>query len=94
MLISPCGYGAEQARNEYRAMSFPDQWSAIPAVRDHRVYAVEANHYFSRSGPRLATGIEILAKAFHSSLEVSREAEGAILPIATGVGAVSAAASA
>ena len=34
MLISPCGYGAEQARNEYRAMSFPEQWNAIPAVRN------------------------------------------------------------
>jgi iron complex transport system substrate-binding protein len=94
VLISPCGYSAEQARNEYRAMSFPDQWSAIPAVRNHRVYALEANHYFSRPGPRLATGIEILAKALHPSLEVSREAESAILPIASDTSAVSAAASA
>ncbi len=79
MLISPCGYSAEQARNEFRGMSFPDQWNAIPAVRNHRVYALEANSYFSRPGPRLATGVEILAKAFHPALEVSREAESAIL---------------
>jgi len=87
ILVSPCGYSAEQARNEYRAMEFPDQWKAIPAVRNNRVYALEANGYFSRPGPRLATGIEILAKALHPSLEVNQEAESAILPIASAASA-------
>ncbi len=83
ILVSPCGYNAEQARNEYRAMEFPEQWSVIPAVRNNRVYALEANGYFSRPGPRLGTGIEILAKVFHPSLQVSQEAESAILPVAS-----------
>jgi iron complex transport system substrate-binding protein len=81
LLISPCGYEGKQARDEYRAMSFPDQWNAIPAVRNVRVYALEANRYFARPGPRLVTGIEALAKVFHPSLKVSTEAEVAILPI-------------
>jgi iron complex transport system substrate-binding protein len=84
ILLSPCGYSAEQACNEYRAMSFPDQWNAIPAVRNSRVYALEANSYFSRPGPRLATGVEILARVFNPALPVGSEPEGAILPIATG----------
>src|SRR5450755_2970136 len=83
ILVSPCGYSAEQARNEYRTMQFSDQWNVIPAVRNSRVYALEANGYFSRPGPRLATGIEILAKVLHPSLEVSQEAESAILPVAS-----------
>jgi iron complex transport system substrate-binding protein len=83
MLISPCGYGAEQARDEYRSMAFPDQWNVIPAVRDNRVYALPANSYFSRPGPRLVTGIEILTKVFHPSLAVSPEAERAILSVAS-----------
>jgi iron complex transport system substrate-binding protein len=83
ILVSPCGYNAEQARNEYRAMEFPDQWNVIPAVRNNRVYALEANGYFSRPGPRLGTGIEILAKVLHPSLQVSQEAESAILPVAS-----------
>jgi iron complex transport system substrate-binding protein len=82
LLISPCGYNAEQARAEYLGMSFPEQWSAIPAVRNNRVYALQANSYFARPGPRLPTGIETLAKIFHPSLAVSAEAEGSILPIA------------
>jgi iron complex transport system substrate-binding protein len=81
LLISPCGYEGKQARDEYRAMSFPDQWKAIPAVRNARVYALEANSYFARPGPRLATGIEALAKIFHPSFQVSLEAAAAILPI-------------
>ena len=81
LLVAPCGYGAEQARDEYRSMSFPDNWNVIPAVRNGRVYALEANSYFSRPGPRLITGIEALGKLFHPVVEVSREAEAAILPI-------------
>jgi len=81
ILISPCGYSAEQARTEYQNMSLPDQWNATPAVRNNRVYALEANGYFSRPGPRLATGIEILTKALHPFLTVSAEAEQAILPV-------------
>jgi iron complex transport system substrate-binding protein len=84
ILVSPCGYSAEQARDEYRNMPFPEQWSVTPAVRNNRVYALEANGYFSRPGPRLATGIEILAKALHPTLTVSAEAEQAILPVAVG----------
>jgi iron complex transport system substrate-binding protein len=84
ILIAPCGYSAEQAREEYRGMSFPEQWSVTPAVRNNRVYALEANGYFSRPGPRLANGIEIIAKALHPMLTVSEEAERAILPVAIG----------
>jgi len=84
LLIAPCGYTAERACNEYKSMSFPEPWLAIPAIRNGRVYALEANSYFSRPGPRLATGIAALAKLFQPAIEVSREAETAILPITTG----------
>jgi iron complex transport system substrate-binding protein len=81
ILVAPCGYSAKQAGDEYRSMIFPDQWNAIPAVREKRVYALAANSYFSRPGPRLVTGIESLAKVLHPSLRVSPEAEAAIVPI-------------
>jgi iron complex transport system substrate-binding protein len=91
LLIAPCGYSAQQGREEYRSLNLPEQWSAMPAVRNGRVYALEANSYFSRPGPRLATGIEALAKLIHPSIEVSREAENAFLPIANGARAARAA---
>ena len=40
-----------------------------------RVYALEANSYFSRPGPRLVTGIEALADVFHPGIKVSEEAQ-------------------
>ena len=84
LLIAPCGYSAQRARDEYLSIDLPEQWNAMPAVRNGRVYALEANSYFSRPGPRLITGMESLAKLLHPAMEVSREAEAAILPITAG----------
>jgi len=81
LLIGPCGYSAKQARQEYESLALPDQWNAIPAVQNNRVYALEASSYFSRPGPRLVTGIEILARVFDPRIAVSAEAESAILRI-------------
>jgi len=81
LLIAPCGYSAQQAREEYLSLDLPDQWNAIPAVRNNRIYALSASSYFSRPGPRLITGIEILAKVLQPTIPVSFEAERAILPI-------------
>jgi iron complex transport system substrate-binding protein len=81
ILISPCGYSAQQARNEYLAMAHPDEWNAIPAVRNGRVYALEANSYFSRPGPRLVTGIEALASLFHGRVHGGEEAQRAALRV-------------
>jgi iron complex transport system substrate-binding protein len=82
ILISPCGYSAQQARNEYLSMSHTDEWNAIPAVRSGRVYALEANSYFSRPGPRLVTGIEALAGVFHPGMPVGEDAQRAAMRVA------------
>jgi len=81
LLVAPCGYTAKQARDEYQSLELPEQWNAIPAVRNNRVYALEASSYFSRPGPRLVTGIEILAKVLQPCVTVSPEPKSAILPI-------------
>jgi iron complex transport system substrate-binding protein len=88
LLISPCGYSAPRARDEYRSMTHEEGWSSMPAVQQGRVYALEANSYFSRPGPRLIAGIEALAKVFHPAIEVSSEAQAAILPIVSQAKAV------
>jgi iron complex transport system substrate-binding protein len=75
LFIAQCGYSAQQACEEYRAMSFPEEWSAIPAVRNSQVYALDASGYFSRPGPRLISGIEALAKVLHPEVVVRTEAE-------------------
>ena len=91
LLIAPCGYSARQARSEYESLELPDQWNVIPAVRNNQVYALDANSYFSRPGPRLMIGMEILAKIIQPSVVVSREADSAILHIPSGRAAARAA---
>ena len=81
LFIAQCGYSAQQALDEYGAMTFPEEWSGIPAVRNSRVYALNASGYFSRPGPRLISGIEALAKTLHPEVSVSPEAESVVLPI-------------
>lgn len=60
ILAMPCGYNAEKAAKEYRQTEFPAWWGELPAVRNSRCYAVHANAYFSRPGPRLVDGIELM----------------------------------
>ena len=81
LFIGPCGYNAEQARREYLSMNFPEAWRSIPAVRDGRVFALDANSYVSRPAGRLVTGIEAMAKALHPELQVRAKVESALLPI-------------
>lgn len=81
LFIGPCGYNAEQARLEYMSMKFPETWRSIPAVRDGRVYALDANGVVSRPAGRLVTGIEAMAKALHPCVGVRPKAESALLPI-------------
>ena len=81
LFIAPCGYNAEQARQEYLSMNFPEEWKSIPAVRDGRVFALDANSYVSRPSGRLVTGIEAMAKALHPSLQARAKVESALLSI-------------
>src|SRR5262249_37396233 len=81
VLVAPCGYAAKQAAAEFHAMKLPSAWHDVPAVRNGQVFALEANSYFSRPGPRLVTGLEILAKVLHPQVKVSREAEAAMAPL-------------
>ena len=85
IVVAPCGYNADQARAEYHSVAFPREWQEIPAVFNNQIYYVDANSYFSRPGPRLVIGIEILAKLFHPGISVSREAEQALRPLAVSV---------
>jgi iron complex transport system substrate-binding protein len=59
----PCGYGTERAAEETRG--FLDRIAATGAVR---AVAVDASAYFSRPGPRLVDGVELLAHVLHPDL--------------------------
>jgi iron complex transport system substrate-binding protein len=68
LIVMPCGCGLAKAAEEARQLfSYPGA-SSIPAVRNGRVYAVDANSYFARPGPRVVEGTELLAHLLHPAV--------------------------
>ena len=68
IVVSPCGFDADQVLNESMVLSAYDEWEKIPAFQSDRIYAVNASAYFSRPGPRIVDGLEILAHIIHPEL--------------------------
>jgi iron complex transport system substrate-binding protein len=60
VIVMPCGYDAERALEE--AVSYADELASLGA---RRIVAVDAAAYFSRPGPRLIEGLEVLAHILH-----------------------------
>jgi iron complex transport system substrate-binding protein len=61
----PCGFEIPHTLKELPALIRDEKWKSLRAVRSGSVYAVNANAYFSKPGPRAVTGLEILAKILH-----------------------------
>jgi iron complex transport system substrate-binding protein len=82
LIVMPCGCGLEKAAAEARQLfAYPD-WSDLPAVRNNRVYAVDASSYFARPGPRVVEGTELLAHLLHPDLFDWKGPQGAFRRIA------------
>ena len=65
IVVMPCGFDLARAADEGDALAARPGWSALSAVRDGRVHAVDANAYFNRPGPRLVDSLELLAHLIH-----------------------------
>ncbi len=68
IVLMPCGFNLKRTVSEYGTANFRDGYMNLPAVREQRVFAVDANSYFSRPGPRLAEGVALLAHLIHPDL--------------------------
>jgi iron complex transport system substrate-binding protein len=65
IVFMPCGYYLEEAEDEANTFLQHPEFADTPAARNGNVYAVDATSYFSRPGPRIVDGLEILAWAVH-----------------------------
>lgn len=61
IVVMPCGFGLKRTLAEAPTLRTFPGWENISAVRGGRVFAVDGNAYFNRSGPRLVDSLEILA---------------------------------
>jgi iron complex transport system substrate-binding protein len=63
VVCMPCGYDAERSAQEARAFA-----AELRSLGARKVVAVDASGLFSRPGPRLVDGLEVLAHALHPEL--------------------------
>jgi iron complex transport system substrate-binding protein len=67
LIVMPCGFSVERTHTELlQLMQQPGQWHLSSDLVQH-TYLVDASSYFSRPGPRLIDGIELLAALLHPS---------------------------
>lgn len=74
VLVMPCGYDAEIAHRE--AEMHREQLAAVGAGE---IVAVNASAFFSRPGPRIVDGLELLAHIIHP--ELFPESPGEVLAV-------------
>jgi iron complex transport system substrate-binding protein len=68
LIVTPCGFNLNKAIELTPQLFNNPGWFDLPAVRNNRVYAVDANSYFARPGPRVVDGTELLAHLIHPEL--------------------------
>jgi iron complex transport system substrate-binding protein len=68
VILMPCGANVPKTLSELDDVQSLPGWADLPAVRNGRLYAVDAGAYFSRSGPRLVDGLELLAQIIQPEL--------------------------
>jgi iron complex transport system substrate-binding protein len=65
VIVAPCGYDLARAAAEAHAIAADPRWAWLAG---RAVWAVDANAYVSRPGPRLVDGVELFARIFHPGL--------------------------
>jgi iron complex transport system substrate-binding protein len=78
IVMIPCGYYKEDILRQLPRSRLPLGWSDLPGVRTNQVWAVDATSYFSRPGPRVIDGIEILARILHPEVFGEPSAQEAV----------------
>jgi len=65
IILAPCGFHVEAVAEEAARTRFFEGWHDLLAVRAGAVWAVDASSYYSRPGPRLVDGVELMAGILH-----------------------------
>ncbi|MDH3493627.1 MAG: cobalamin-binding protein [Acidobacteriota bacterium] len=68
VVLIPCGYYIDDILGQLDQTVFPEILRDIDAFKTGNLWAVDAAAYFSRPGPRVVDGAEILAKVLHPEI--------------------------
>jgi iron complex transport system substrate-binding protein len=78
IVMIPCGYYKEDILRQLPQARLPEGWMELEAVKNDQVWATDATSYFSRPGPRVVDGAEILARILHPETFGAPSSEQAI----------------
>ena len=73
LFIACCGFTKDRAIEDLQRVLTQDICQAIPAVQSGKVFVADGHAYFSRPGPRLIDGLEMMAHAFHPTIHPPSE---------------------
>lgn len=82
LLLVPSGMHLAEVVAAWGATARPPGWEDLRAVRRGQVLALDAAAYFSRPGPRVVDGIELLAEVFDPTAFVDVAPAGSWVPVA------------
>lgn len=68
IILSPCGYDLLKAQSELPLLQKLPGWAELPAVKNGKVFVLDANATLSRSGPRIVDGLEAMAQIIRPDL--------------------------
>ena len=68
IVVLPCGFDVRRGLKEVELLTGREGWRELPAAEERQVFVTDASAYFSRSGPRLVEGLEMLAEMIHPEL--------------------------
>jgi iron complex transport system substrate-binding protein len=83
LVLMPCGFHLAETVAEWERTPVPEWYRDLSAVRRGQVFAVDGSAYFSRPGPRVIDGIELLAEVFDPDAFVDIAPLGSWTPIAS-----------
>ena len=81
LLLMPCGFHLAETIREWSRTPRPPGYADISAVRRDQVFALDGSAYFSRPGPRVIDGIELLAEIFDPDTFVDAAPFGSWTPV-------------
>jgi iron complex transport system substrate-binding protein len=67
VVLAPCGFDLDRTLSEVVPLELSAHLLGTPARQESCIFAVDANALFSRPGPRVVDGVEVLAHLLHPS---------------------------
>jgi len=65
LVLMPCGFGVGRTAQDVPILARNEGWGSIAAVKAGAVFATNGSAYYSRPGPRLVDGLELLSRMMH-----------------------------